>query len=113
MKRFFARALVFLPAVLFCFALLTGKSYAQAAETPHKLILPDELPVPDNLEDMENLTVIIVNGTVCVTDKEGNVLYDTQVPSGSLTKADREMLEKGISASDYLRLIRLIENYTS
>lgn len=113
MKRFFARALVFVPTVLCCFALLTGKSYAQAAQSPHKLILPDELPVPDNLEDMEKLTVIIVNGTVCVTDREGNVLYDTTVSADSLTKADREMLEKGISASDYLKLIRLIENYTS
>lgn len=111
MKNLFKSLMTVVPAMLCCCVIASSPS-AKAAQ-PHRLILPEELPLPDGIESFEDMTVIIVDGTVCVTDKEGAVLYDTTVSADSLTKADREMLERGISASDYLKLIRLIENYTS
>ncbi len=92
-------------------AIFAAAPGAYAAALPPKLILPEELPIPEELSSLDGLIVTVVGETVCVTDGDGNVVYDTGVAARRLTEGDRALLEKGIPATDYLSLIRLIESY--
>ncbi len=72
-----------------------------------------ELPLPKGLQVLENMLVTVRDGFVCVTDKDGTLIYMTDISAESLREADRLLLEEGIAVTDLSALIRIMEDYNS